>query len=453
MIPMLNFNNQETENRSILMKKYLVAILLMVICFINVGMAQEDVEFVEEGEQSLWYVAATLGMLTFEGDQDVDDTVNFSLKLGYEFSEWWSYEAAIYYAPTVDISDKGKERGATIDSTSLVSFTVEGLFHFTRWNRLDPFLVFGAGFDHYMDDLPKQDETALLLVAGAGAMYHLSDSWSIRATAKGMLAGFGSTPNANMLIEVGAAYAIGAETAKDFMAVDGPLDTDGDGLIDAYELQESMTDPLNPDSDNDGLTDGYEVHTSQTDALNPDTDFDMLKDGEEVNKYKTNPLLHDTDNGGVSDGHEVFEDKTNPLDGSDDFVLFSLNIEFDSNKAVIKQEYFNQIDVIGKVLQRHPEATAVIEGHADKRKTSSKSYNQKLSQKRAEAVKSYIENVKGIEPSRLKAVGYGFSRPIAKNDPITGNIANRRVDIYLDGIKRELIREDIEKINARPPVK
>ena len=436
------------------MKRYLLAILFMISCLASINNVRaQDTEFVEEGEEALWYVAATIGMLTFEGDQPVDDTVNLSLKVGYEFSEWWTYEAAIYFAPTVNISDRGKEDGIDFNSTSLLSFSLEGLFHFTRWNRLDPYLVFGVGVDHFMDELPNQHQTELLLIGGVGTMYHLSDSWSLRADLKAMIAGFGSHPNANMLIEIGASYAIGAETPKDFMAVDGPLDTDADGLIDTYELQETMTDPLNPDSDHDGLSDGQEVHTYKTDPLNADTDYDMLKDGEEVNQYKTDPLLNDTDNGGVSDGHEVLEDKTNPLDGSDDFVLFSLNIEFDSNMAVIKSQYFEQVDIIGKVLKRHTEANAVIEGHADKRKTSSKSYNQALSQKRAEAVKSYLENVAGIEPSRLKAVGYGFSRPIAKNDPITGNIANRRVDIYLDGVKRELVREDIEVINTRPPVK
>lgn len=439
-------------NRRIRMRKYLASFLLAASCLISTGIAQE-VKFVEEEEEALWYAAATIGMRTFEGDQPIDDSFNMSLKLGYEFSEWWTYEASIYFAPIVDVSHVGKKYGATISDTSLVSFTLEGLFHFTRWNRLDPYLSFGIGLDHFFDELPKQDQDELVLSAGIGTMYHLSDSWSIRAGIKTILAGFGSHPNANAMFEIGASYAIGAETPKEFMAVDGPLDSDADGLVDTYELQGTMTDPLNPDSDNDGLTDGEEVHTYKTDPLNPDTDFDMLKDGEEVKQYATNPIKSDTDDGGVSDGHEVFEDKTDPLNGADDFVLFSLNIEFDSNKAVIKPQYFNKIDIIGKVLQRHPEATAVIEGHADKRKTSSKSYNMKLSQKRAESVKSYIENTAGIKPNRLKAIGYGFSRPIAPNDPITGNIANRRVDIYLNGVKRELIREDIEKVNARPPVK
>jgi len=436
------------------MRRYLLAILFVISCLLNVNnLSAEESEFVEEGEESLWYAAATIGMLTFEGDQPVEDTFNLSLKVGYEFSEWWTYEAAIYFAPNIDISDRGKERGVDFASTSLVSFSLEGLFHFTRWNRLDPYLVFGVGVDYFTDELPNQHQTELLLIGGAGVMYHLSDSWSVRASAKAMLAGFGSHPNANMLVEIGASYSIGAEAPKDFMAVDGPLDTDGDGLTDTYELTESMTDPLNPDTDGDGLSDGDEVHIYKTDPLNPDTDYDMLKDGEEVHTYKTDPLLHDTDGGGVSDGHEVLVDGTDPLDGSDDFVLFSLNIEFDSNMAVIKPQYFQQIERIGKVLKNHTEANAVIEGHADKRKTSSKSYNQTLSQKRAEAVKSYLENVSGIKPSRLRAVGYGFSRPIAKNDPITGNIANRRVDIYLDGVNRELVREDIEVINRRPPVK
>ena len=92
-----------------------------------------------------------------------------------------------------------------------------------------------------------------------------------------------------------------------------------------------------------------------------------------------------------------------------------------------------KLDVIAKVMTRHPDATARIEGHADRSGKSSESYNQKLSQRRAQAVLNYLSDVGGIRRGNMEAVGYGFSRPKAANDPQTGNPENRRVEVYIRG--------------------
>jgi hypothetical protein len=133
----------------------------------------------------------------------------------------------------------------------------------------------------------------------------------------------------------------------------------------------------------------------------------------------------------VADGHEVLEDGTNPLDPSDDLLLFTLHIEFDTDKAVIHSEYFGDLNKIGKVLVRDPKATARIEGHADKRKTSSFKHNMTLSERRAQSVRNYLNVHFGIALERMTPVGYGFTRPMAPNDPIGGNEKNRRVEIYI----------------------
>ena len=68
----------------------------------------------------------------------------------------------------------------------------------------------------------------------------------------------------------------------------------------------------------------------------------------------------------------------------------------------------------------------VIEGHTDN--VGAAAYNKRLSERRAQAVKDYFIKA-GIENYRMKAVGYGFSRPAASNDTEEGRAENRRVEL------------------------
>jgi outer membrane protein OmpA-like peptidoglycan-associated protein len=285
---------------------------------------------------------------------------------------------------------------------------------------------------HYGEEPSKGDSDNVVLRGGGGVMYHFNDEWAVRADYRGMLTGFGSSPNANAAFDVGLVWNWGAMVEPKIVAVSGSSDSDGDGLSDSVEV-ELRTDPFDPDTDRDGLTDGEEVLKYKTDPLNEDTDYDSLKDGEEVNKYGTNPLMRDTDSGGVADGHEVKEDRTNPLNKADDLMLFELYIQFDVDKAIIKPEFNPQLDVIVKVLARNPGATARVEGHADRTRKSGDFYNRRLSKRRADAVMKYFV-MNGVEADRLESEGYGFSRPKAPNDPFSGNPQNRRVEVYIKGV-------------------
>ncbi len=97
---------------------------------------------------------------------------------------------------------------------------------------------------------------------------------------------------------------------------DPKLDSDGDGLTDEEEDQLG-TDPNNPDTDGDGINDGDEVNDTGTDPNDDDSDDDGLTDGDEVNNTGTDPNNPDTDGGGDNDGDEV-NNGTDPNDGSDD---------------------------------------------------------------------------------------------------------------------------------------
>jgi OmpA-OmpF porin, OOP family len=110
-------------------------------------------------------------------------------------------------------------------------------------------------------------------------------------------------------------------------------------------------------------------------------------------------------------------------------AIISLNVEFDTNKAVVKDKYRNEIKKVSDFMKQYPNTTAVIEGHTDN--VFNAEYNKKLSQERANSVKQYIINNFGIKASRLSAVGYGLTKPIASNNNEEGRQKNRRVQAVI----------------------
>ncbi|WP_066803323.1 OmpA family protein [Moraxella oblonga] len=113
-----------------------------------------------------------------------------------------------------------------------------------------------------------------------------------------------------------------------------------------------------------------------------------------------------------------------------------LRVFFDYDKSNIKPQYREEVAKVAERMREFPNATAVIEGHASKdSKRSNAKYNQRLSEARANAVKSMLSNEFGIAPNRLNAVGYGFDRPVAPNDTAEGKAMNRRVYAVIQGDK------------------
>jgi outer membrane protein OmpA-like peptidoglycan-associated protein len=416
---------------SLIMKKYaaLSAVIMASVLAggaIRAAAADETVLF----ERAPWSLSLGLGHINFEGDQEVDDSNTIVGRLGYDLSTHWAVEGVMIYMPSLDAKKFDNPDRDQLDSDIWGwRLGMEFLYHLrnTRNLRFDPYLAAGGGLNIWEESLGG-GSVEPLATAGAGLFYHFSDEWAIRTDIRGDVVG--RDTDFNLGWDVAAVWRWGAHVPPAYTVSGGDLDSDGDGLLDSEEARIG-TDPYDPDTDKDGLSDGEEVHKYRTNPLDPDTDLDALKDGAEVLTYRTDPLDRDTDDGGVADGHEVIEDNTDPLDGSDDLQLYTLNIEFDYDKANIRAEDFDELDVVIKVLQRDPGATARIEGHADKRPTSKRDYNLKLSKRRAEAVKSYIAEVGRIASSRMTTAGYGYDRPVAPNDTETNMQKNRRTEVYI----------------------
>ena len=107
------------------------------------------------------------------------------------------------------------------------------------------------------------------------------------------------------------------------------------------------------------------------------------------------------------------------------------NIYFDFNKASFRTESYGELNKLETMMKQNQNLQVEISGHTDF--VGPKEFNKSLSQRRANAVKSFLTS-KGIDTRRVKAVGYGEEKPLASNDDEEeGRSLNRRVEFRVLG--------------------
>ena len=232
----------------------------------------------------------------------------------------------------------------------------------------------------------------------------------------------------------------------------GCPDTDGDGITDAKDdcPDQAGLAEFNgcPDTDGDGVPDPQDECPTEAGLANlngcPDADADGVKDSEDECPNEFGPAANngcpyqDRDGDGVLDKDdncpdvvgtvanngcpEITEEVQNKLNE------YAAKVLFDLGKSTIKAESAETLQEIINILNEYPTAKFTVEGHTDS--SGSDKLNQKLSDARANSVKTYLTE-KGVDPFRLSAVGYGEERPIASNKTRAGRAQNRRVEINL----------------------
>ncbi|NMG44540.1 OmpA family protein [Aromatoleum toluvorans] len=104
------------------------------------------------------------------------------------------------------------------------------------------------------------------------------------------------------------------------------------------------------------------------------------------------------------------------------------NITFDTGRADVKPQFQPVLTRVAQSIQQYPDTLVQIEGHTDS--TGSASFNQTLSENRADSVRSYMSQ-RGVDATRMAAIGYGASRPVADNSTPAGRAQNRRVEVLI----------------------
>ena len=188
-----------------------------------------------------------------------------------------------------------------------------------------------------------------------------------------------------------------------------PPDTDGDGITDDADACRDLPEDIDGWQDEDGCPD-------------PDNDGDGILDVVDACPNAPETINGIDDEDGCPD--MVYE----RIEITEEEIVLREKIHFETGRATIQIDSNAILDEVVAALQEHPEIRIRIEGHTDSR--GSLEYNQRLSQARADSVMEYLTG-HGVDASRMMAVGYGPTQPIATNNTERGLAKNRRVEIHI----------------------
>ncbi len=125
----------------------------------------------------------------------------------------------------------------------------------------------------------------------------------------------------------------------------------------------------------------------------------------------------------------------------DNKIDFKEKIQFEVNKATIKEESFSLLHDIAEVIKQNPQVKKIsIEGHASS--DGDAKFNKKLSDDRAKSVMDYIVKKEAVDAARLTARGWGSEKPIAPNDTEEGREKNRRVEFLV--VEQDVTAKKVE---------
>lgn len=316
-----------------------------------------------------------------------DSSVGPGVALGWSFLDNWAMEGE-YDNHEPDLKTGGS---GNIDSWAA---NIAYLMPVSRW--LTPFVTIGGGRGEYDRDNFGNGKTSTQnqYNFGLGTYLGTSQRFAFRADVRGMY--LNDVEKLQPWASVGFVLKVGRiEEPPPPPAPAKPADSDGDGVPDSTDacpntpagvVVDSRGCPL--DSDGDGVPD-Y------------------------LDKCPNTPAGTKVDAQGC------------PIPVA---TTFDLTVEFAFNSAEINDLSFRELRKAMTFMREHPEEKALVEGNTDS--VGGEAYNQKLSERRAEAVKDVLVK-SDIDANRITTVGYGETRPVASNDTDEGRAKNRRVSIVV----------------------
>jgi len=377
------------------------------------------------------YLAPSVGYYFFDTDEDsnTDDAMYYGLGLGIQFSKYFALEAGYYELDNPETLYRGfdvdnQERLQGIETDGKL-YRVEGIFNLdfstpipvipyvaVGYAKLEQDPQFNLG-NSRRDILPvgsAGDDKNEMMSLGVGVKYKVTDAFAVHADVRG----FHSFDNedTDYGASLGVSYLFGTKAVEKKVeapvAKEAPGDKDGDGVMDnddqcpdtpATVSVDSVGCPL--DTDRDGVPDHRDKCPGTPEGAKVDEEGCALKLKEAVSR--------------------------------------TLDIKFDTGKSIVKSDYYPNIQEIAQFMREYPDTNTLIEGHTDD--VGKDASNQRLSEQRANAVREVLVSRFGVSSMRLRATGYGESRPVASNATPAGRMQNRRVVAIVEAVAESNVQK------------
>ncbi|WP_348674658.1 OmpA family protein [uncultured Abyssibacter sp.] len=405
--------------------RWSAGILLAVFSSTGLGQSDNQPSPFKDG----FYVVPMLSYTQPDGQRLLDDGVGYDIGVGYRFSEIFALELDGTF------SELDRDNGETTDMAGL---TLRGVAYLAGLLP-NAFVSFGIG-EMSTDEqgMTGSEYEGMHIEAGLGYVLPLSIGrydFGIRADARfrhnngqendGSIE-YDKSGMADSIYRVGLQLPIGLrplppEPEPEPLQVIEPvaicsdgIDNDGDGVQD-YPGDKGCESP--DDNDESGppqCDDGIDNDADGLIDYPEDTGCEAATDNDEVNECHT-----------PKPGERLSLNGCGP---GDVIVLRGVNFEFD--KSVLTPNARTILDAVAAELNAYPDVTVELAGHTDSK--GAESYNQTLSEARAQAVLRYLVD-RGVSPDRMTATGYGESQPVADNGTEEGRDLNRRTELTVTG--------------------
>lgn len=335
--------------------------------------------FAADNDMDSWYFSPMLSYIEADSSRQSDNAFGVLLGVGKPMNDHWNIElsAAIDNLDFENGSGEYKQTGLMLD----------GLYIFDRNAEMQTYAVVGAGM--MSTDIGATDSTNPMINAGVGMMQDINETMKIRADVRyRMDMDNESIPSEDefndFMFNVGLVIRFGGEKAykPTSSATSSPAAT---SAVPATATPAIVAASV--DSDNDGVVDENDNCPDTSEGVNVD------------NK-----------------GCELQQS----------FVLQGVN--FVTGSDVLTSEAKNALNDVAATLIKNSTLSVEVAGYTDDRGNAD--FNQQLSQKRAESVKSYLES-EGVNANNMSAKGYGEDSPIADNASSDGRAKNRRVELHI----------------------
>lgn len=345
----------------------------MTVGLLGASLLSLTTSAVAQSRAEAWTLTPTVGGYLFDSKQDLESAPLFGLRAGYNFTENWGAELFGSYTLTESDRDSGPEANVESD---VFRFGGNVLYHFQPTKKLVPFLAVGVGrYNITIPDLDRPKTNKTLAEYGGGLKYFVGPDFALRADIRHVI-GFSPSIH-NFEYTFGVTWEIGGVKPAAL-----PIKE-----VVPQVCETCAPPPPRVDSDGDGVEDALDK------CPNTPKGFKVDKDG------------------------CIFEQT---------IVLRAVNFVLDAYELTAPAKA--TLDEVAAIFVSQPGLSLQIGGHTDS--TGSDQYNQKLSQRRADAVRTYLIS-KGVDASHVAAKGYGESEPISSNESPEGRADNRRVEFKL----------------------